>query len=134
MCAVQVKTAAKGDARNTGMPRTPAPDSISQIKNPTGVGYGQNNAGLLNPSSVEPGRRVLSPLAQNLEQSGTDETLQTILSRPRGALNKGADDQTRVIDDKGYPAAHGMKPRASDGTIPDKIGATSAPPVRTPTK
>jgi hypothetical protein len=120
--AVQAK--AKGNSPATGMMKTPAPDEVTEVRNPKngGSGYGMNN--YRGASSVDPGQRVLSPLAQNLESSVDDDgVLQTIISRPRGALNEGVDDQTRKISpDQAVPTAFGMKPRASGGTIPAKIG------------
>jgi hypothetical protein len=133
--AVQAK--AKGNGPATGMQKSPPPDQITNVRSPTGQGYGMN--GPQNPSSVEPGKRVLSPLAANLESSVDDDgVLAKVLSRPRGALDEGTDDQTRKIDDKGYPAAHGQVSRQANsgspgGTIPATIGATSAPTVRKPT-
>jgi hypothetical protein len=132
--AVQAK--AKGNGPATGMQKTPPPDVVTNIRSPGQAGYGQNGP---QPSSIDSGKRVLSPLAANLESSVDDDgVLKKILSRPRGALDAGSDDQTRVIDDKGYPAAHGQVSRQANsgspgGTIPATIGATSAPTVRKPT-
>jgi hypothetical protein len=138
--AVQAK--AKGNGPNTGMPKSVAPDEISSVRSPTGQSYGMNGPHG-NASSVAPGKRVISPLAANLESSVDDDgVLQTVINR--GARMDDKNFQTRVIDDKGYPAAHGMRSRTSDygspgGTIPVKTGAASetvpgyGKPVRKPT-
>src|SRR6202030_2172114 len=68
--AVQAK--AEGNGPATGMQKTPAPDAISTPRSGTGQGYGANGP-VGNASSVEPGKRVLSPLAQNLESSVDDD-------------------------------------------------------------
>jgi hypothetical protein len=115
--AYQVKTAAKGNAPATGMSKTPPPDEVTNIRSPinTGLGYGLN--GFPGASSVAPGKRVLSPLAANLESSVDDDGVKAkILSRQRGALDETGDDfQTRKIDDKGYALAHGMRSRSGKG-------------------
>jgi hypothetical protein len=132
--AVQAK-ASNGPA--TGMPKTPAPDSISSVRSPTGQGYAMNGPHD-NASSVAPGKRVLSPLAANLESSVDDDgALAHVIAK--GTAMPSPDWQTRAIDtDQKIPSAHGMKSRqVSDGspggTIPASIGATSAPVVRKPT-
>lgn len=133
--AVQAKV--RGNGPNTGMPKSSPPDQVTNIRAPGGQGYAED--GPANPSSVEPGKRVLSPLAANLESSVDDDgVLQTILSRPRGTLDQGEGDwQTRKIDDSGYAPAYGMKSRTSGdgspgGTIPAKIGASGKQAVPKP--
>ena len=129
--AISVKEAAKGNAPNTGAPgRTPAPDAISAPRSGSGQGYGANGpAG--NASSVAPGKRVLSTLAQNLEQSSDDgeSVLQTVIAK--GARMDDKNFQSRVISDQGLAPAHGMKSRTANGgspgdKVPSKIGASSA--------
>jgi hypothetical protein len=141
--AISVKEAAKGNTGNTAGPvKTPAPDAISAPRSGSGQGYGANGP-VGNASSVAPGKRVVSTLAQNLEQSSDDGegVLQTVIER--GARMDDTNFQTRVISDKGYPAAHGMRSRTSDygspgGTVPAKTDAASAAvpgygkPVRKP--
>jgi hypothetical protein len=130
--AISVKEAAKGNAPNTGAPgRTPAPDAISAPRSGSGQGYGANGpAG--NASSVAPGKRVLSTLAQNLEQSSDDgeSVLQKVIAK--GARMDDKNFQSRVISDQGLAPAHGMKSRTANGgspgdKVPSKIGASSAP-------
>jgi len=129
---------AKGSAAPTGMPRQPkpaAPDEVSSIRNPTLAGHGQNGD---TNGSVAPVGKVISPLAANMRASVDDPTMDTILSRPRGALNEGTDDQTRKISPNAdvHPS-YGMKLRAPDtgspgGTVPGKLGANEGQPVRKP--
>jgi hypothetical protein len=126
--AVQAKAPGNGPA--TGMPKTPAPDAISAPRSGNGQGYGSNGP-VGNASSVEPGKRVLSPLAQNLESSVDDDgVLQTVINR--GARMDDKNFQSRVISDQGLAPAHGMKSRTANGgspgdKVPSKIGASSAP-------
>jgi hypothetical protein len=139
--AVQAK--AKGDAKATGMPRNIPPDEISHVRAPSGAGYGEAG-GENNPSSIPPGKTVVSRLGANIGSlpGGTvddDGVLEKILSRPRGALDEGEGDwQTRKIDPTPQvPAAHGMKSRqvgdgSPGGAIPSKIGASSAPLPKRP--
>jgi hypothetical protein len=136
--AIKVQEAAKGNAPNTGAPgRTPAPDAISAPRSGSGQGYGANGP-VGNASSVAPGKRVVSTLAQNLEQSSDDgeSVLQTVIAK--GARMDDKNFQTRVIDpNQGCPPSYGMKLRTSGdgspgGTIPSKIGASSAPLPKKP--
>jgi hypothetical protein len=99
--------------------KTPAPDSVSHIRSPSGLGYGQND-GASNPSSVDPGKRVVSPLGANLESSVGDSDLHNLIS---GGITKrvsGPEEpdvpgsQTRTISNKGYPPAFGMKRQQKD--------------------
>ena len=60
--------------------KTPAPDVISKIRNPSNVG-GYEMSYYSGPVSVDPGQRVLSPLAQNLESSVEDDAIDIIRSR-----------------------------------------------------
>jgi hypothetical protein len=130
--AVQAKNA-RGPA--TGMAKTPAPDAVTSPRSGAGQGYGANGP-IGNASSVEPGKRVLSPLAQNLESSVDDDgVLQSVIKR--GARMDDTNFQTRVIDKTGYPAAHGQSSRQVDsgspgGSIPKTIGASSAPLPKDP--
>ncbi len=60
--------------------KTPAPDVISKIRNPSNVGgYGMSYYS--GPTSADPGQRVLSPLAQNLESSVDDDAIDIVRSR-----------------------------------------------------
>jgi hypothetical protein len=138
--------------------KTPAPDSVSAIRNPSGIGYGQNFAGNMNPSSIAPGKRVVSPLGANLESSVSDPVLDAV--RKGGFSNKvagfsgqvEADDeqerfrlsagQTRAVSAEQYPTNPGMKGSAErrqptkfpgiHGTIPGKLTPSDAMPERQP--
>jgi len=110
--------------------RTPAPDELTNIRNPQGgSGYGQNAP---QPSSVAPGKAVESALASNLRQSQVADTETDVLSMviAGGIAGRGdaipADDdyndaggQLRTVSDKMYPATFGMK-RQQDPSILDK--------------
>ena len=116
------------------MPKTPAPDEITHVRGPSAAGYGMNNDP--NSPSVAPGKRVLSPLAANLESSVDDDGVQAHVIA-HGTAMPSPDFQTRAVSDKGYPPAHGMRSRtASDGspgdTVPAKIGSVQGDPVRKP--
>jgi len=135
-----VKVKAKGDGPATGMPRNVPPDDISNVRAPNGSGYGEAG-GVNNPSSIAPGKTVVSRLGANIGSlpGGSvddDGVLQTILSRPRGALDEGEGDwQTRKYDPtQKVPNAHGMRSRTANGgspgdKVPNKIGASSFDPT-----
>jgi hypothetical protein len=139
MAKTRVKPAhdiAKGNAPNTGAPgptpaptRPSAPDVISAPRKGTAAGYGMNSdAG---PVAIAPGATRQSPLADNLRASVDDDGVLDRVQRD-GTARPAPDWQTRTVSDKGNPAAHGMASRQSNsgspgGTIPAKIGASSAP-------
>jgi hypothetical protein len=129
--AVQAK--AKGNGPATGMAKSPAPDEVTNIRAPGQSGYGQNGP---QPSSVAPGKRVLSPMAQNLESSVDDDGVAERV-RAVGARMDDTNFQTRAVPDTAYPAAHGMKSRqvgdgSPGGQVPSTIGASSAPLPKDP--
>jgi len=62
----------------TGMQRTPAPDSISHLRSPSGATYGEGG-GANNPSVIPPSKRVVSGLAANLESSVRDDVLPDVV-------------------------------------------------------
>ena len=70
---------AKGNAPATGMPRTPAPDEITNVRAPTAAGYGQNGP-TNNSPSVPPGKRVVSPLGLSMEGDIVDPVKSEIIS------------------------------------------------------
>jgi hypothetical protein len=132
--AVQAK--AKGNGPATGMQKTPAPDAISTPRSGTGQGYATNGP-VGNASSVEPGKRVLSPLAQNLESSVDDDgVLSRVIREGTARQDDSITSQLRKIADGNVPDHPHMKPAnsggAPSGTIPTKIGASSAQPIRKP--
>ncbi len=129
--------------------RTPAPDDVTEIRNPKGSGYGQNGP---QPSSVAPGKAVESPLGSNLRQSQIADTETDVLSQviAGGISGRGdaipADDdysdaggQLRAVSSKMYPPSHGMV-RQQDPSILDKAkpslpasdANSEAQPVRKP--
>jgi hypothetical protein len=131
---MSVQAKAKGNGPATGMPKTPAPDAISSPRSGSGQGYGTNGP-VGNSPSVEPGKRVVSALAQNLESSVDDDgVLQTVIGK--GARMDDTNFQTRKIAEGNVPDHPHMKPAnsggAPSGTIPSKIGASSAQPIRKP--
>lgn len=142
---------AAGNAPATGMPKNVAPDVISEPR-ASKSGYGQNS--FAHASSLTPNDDAnigRSPLGANMKQAAGDEVLDTIIQHGSAAMRAAETgdsvedvrgmpaSQLRDVSNKGYPPAHGMASRqAADGspggTIPSKIGATSAPPVRDPSQ
>ena len=105
--AVQAK--AKGNGPATGMQKTPAPDAISAPRSGSGQGHGSNGPVGNNPS-VEPGKRVLSPLAQNLESSVDDDgCLNRIIREGTARQDDSITSQLRTIADGNVPDAFGME-------------------------
>lgn len=112
--------------------RTPAPDEVSQVRSPSGAGYGQNND--LSGSSVPVGRRVVSPLGLNIEQSVNDPALQEVIAH--GAA--GRDDQVpaqksegwqqRSVDAAPYPITRGMKAATPGPKIPGALVSNEGTP------
>jgi len=124
---MSVQAKAPGNAPATGMPKTPAPDAISSPRSGGGQGYGTGGP-VGNSPSVPPGKRVLSPLAQNLESSVDDDgVLAAVIAR--GAKMADSNFETRSESDASYPPAHGMRNRSdeSKGTIPGSIGGSNGP-------
>jgi hypothetical protein len=138
--AIQVKTSAKGNAPNTGAPGpTPAPDEVSQVRSPTRAGYGMN--GYAGPSSLNPSKAQMSPLAANLKASIDDDgALDRVIRDGTARVDSEITSQLRDIADKNVPDAHSMTSARSrqptypgpKESVPLKIGATNAPPVRKP--
>jgi len=129
-----VTTEAASNGPPTGMQKTPAPDQISRPRGSAAAGYGQSG-GENNPSSIPPGKRVVSPLGANLESSIDDDGVQAAV------IGKGtARNDDRVLDQlrdivKGGVATHPhMSGPSKGGTVPATIGTTSAPVVRKPTQ
>jgi hypothetical protein len=88
--------------------RTPAPDEISHVRNPSAAGSGQNNDP--NASSVAPGKRVVSPLGQNLETSVDDGgALARVIREGTARVDDSISGQLRKIADSAVPDAYGME-------------------------
>lgn len=151
--AIIVEQAAKGNAPSTGMQKTPAPtkparpaapDVISQARK-GGDAYGQNS-GTANPSRLNPGEVLKSPMALNIEASSNDQSGESLLGRiARLGVAKSGDavdtmsPQTRSGSDTAFPSAFGHAKRGADsgspgGVIPTKINSpgTMAQLIRKP--
>lgn len=152
-----VKTSAPGNAPSIKQ-KTPAPDQVSNIRAPGGQGYGENS-GTANPSSVAPGKRVVSQLGANLESSVDDAARDEIIAKGtardlnvgdstgRTLAQQGGDGLLRDLSQSGMghgtksrpsPVHSSMAPRSVDegspgAPVPSAIdkGATSEP-VRKP--
>jgi hypothetical protein len=130
--------------------RTPAPDELTQIRNPQGgTGYGQNAP---QPSSVAPGKAVESAMASNLRESQVADTSEDVLSEviAKGVAGRGdtipadgdyddAGGQLRRVSSQMYPPSHGMvrqqNPDAVFGkgsSLPSNEADDEAEPVRQP--
>jgi hypothetical protein len=116
--------------------RTPAPDEISQVRNPGKVSYGMNFD--TTPSSVPPGKAVRSTLGQNLMESSDDG--QGVLQKIIEGGVAGRDDripadgnvQQRTVSADPYPTTRGMKGASSGPKIPGALVGGEAQPVRKP--
>jgi hypothetical protein len=110
---------AKGNAPNTGSPGpTPAPkarvvpqapDQITFVRKPSPAGYGQNGP---QPSSINPGQQMLSPMAANLKASSDDGegVLDTVIARGTARQDESVTGQLRKIADSAdVPPSYGMK-------------------------
>ncbi len=134
----KVKGAAPGDAPNTGAPGfTPpptkpvAPDVITHPRAPVMAGFGMSG-GAENPSSINPGSKLESPLASNLRASVDDDGLLDRIQRMGVGKGVIADvdlqsPQTRDVSKEPYPSAHGMQRRGIDsgspgGVVPAQTG------------
>jgi hypothetical protein len=151
-----IKVSAPGNAPSIKQ-KTPAPDQVTNIRAPGGQGYGENGAA--NPSSVAPGKRVVSQLGANLESSVDDPARDEIIAKGTARdLNVG-DSTGRTLAQQGGDAllrdlaasgtGHGTKGRPSPvhssmasravdegspgGAVPSGIDkSATAEPVRKP--
>jgi hypothetical protein len=136
-----VKKAAPGDAKNTGAPGpTPAPVKFA---NPSlnerqfTPGYGTNH--FTGASSVTPGGKVTSPLADDLKSKAAEgdagDLLQAIVeggtARGKASRVELQAPQTRDIDNTSLPITPGMRSRNGEG---DKVPATCGAPAFDPTQ
>ncbi len=104
--------------------KTPAPDQISDVRHPTGHGYGMNGP---QPSSVAPGQAVQSTLATNLRSSVDDSVLDEIIGRGT-ASGKVDNTQVRSVGTANVPAARGMHdPNSGNAQVPSRLGQNEAP-------
>jgi hypothetical protein len=119
--------------------RTPAPDEISHVRGPSPAGYGQNNDP--NPSSIESGRRVVSPLGQNLESSMDDGgALARVIAQGTARQDSSITSQLRDIAPGNVPDAFGMASARSRqatypgprGVVPATTAKSNAQPIRKP--
>jgi hypothetical protein len=139
--AYQTKTTAKGNGPNTGAPgptpaptrpaRPNAPDLVSSIRDTQGGNaYGQNSP-QGNPSSVAPGKQLLSPLAANLKSSVDDDAIDRVISEGTARQDDFITGQLRQIGDKNVPDHPAMKsPNRAGGTydfdsLPAKLGTSA---------
>jgi hypothetical protein len=116
----------------TGMQKTPAPDSISHLRSPSGATYGEGG-GVNNPSVVEPGKRVMSGLAANMADSVADDVLPDVV-RYGTAKNARVTSQLRKIASGNVPTHPGTSGASKGGTVPATIGASRAPVIKNPTR
>src|ERR1700688_2366549 len=122
---------AEGNSPPTGMSKTPAPtrpaapDVVSKMRQPSAQGAGMN--GPLNPSSIDPGKQLLSPLAANLKASVDDDgVLDNVIAK---GTHMDLGWQTRSIGDKNVPVHPGTKSAAPSGKVPTKLGEAASAPV-----
>lgn len=115
--------------------KTPPPNQIATPRHPTAAGSGMNNDP--NPSSIEPGRRVVSPLGQNLETSVSEGgALDAVISKGTARVDNAISDQLRTITGA-PPPAHGMVRQQADypgiaKAIPATTASSDAQPARKP--
>lgn len=141
--ATQVKTNASGNASNTGAPGpTPAsakkvvpqaPDQVTFVRRPSPSGYGMNGP---QPSSINPGQQMISPLAANLKATVDDDgALDTVIARGTAKSATFLDDsQLRQIAAKNVPVRSDVfkNPNKADEKVPSVLGASNGQPVRQP--
>jgi hypothetical protein len=115
--------------------RTPPPNQIAMPRHPTAAGSGMNNDP--NASSIEPGKRVISPLGSNLETSVDDKgALDAVISKGTARVDNAISDQLRSINAAGNVAlAHGMVRQQADypgiaKAIPVTTKSSNAQPAR----
>jgi hypothetical protein len=117
--AYQVKTNAKGNAKNTTPGFTPAPtktappinDVVSQARR-GGDGYSQNS-GVNNPSVIPAGTQKISGLAANIRGTVNDPALDAVIAgKPIG--NTGPTGQEREISRTPFKTAFGHRNRSGE--------------------
>jgi hypothetical protein len=125
--AVQSKNPGKNPT--AGAIRTPAPsapDAISAPRHPTPAGYGQNGP---QPSSVAPGKSVLSPLGANMKATVDDDgALDTVMARGTARSQTLVDDkQLREIAAGNVPIHAGTRGAAVGSKVPARLGQNESP-------
>ena len=124
--AVQAKNPSTNPT--AGAVKTPAPDVVSTPRNPSGSGaYGQNQFN--QPSSVNPGKRVVSPLAANLESTADDDgALAQVIASGAESRDEVLNKQTRAIGAKNVGTTRGMHdPNKADEKVPGGPGHEGDP-------
>jgi hypothetical protein len=121
--------------------RTPAPDEITNIRNPGMFSAGTNGP---QPSALPPGQASESILATNMRESlDTDDLTQVV---KQGTAGRGDeipsempdDFQRRRVSAEMYPAVHGAKRQQMDlndigrAALPEKQTDNEKPSVRKP--
>jgi hypothetical protein len=137
----KVTQPAKGNAPATGNPGpTPAPvryANPSMAERDFTPGYGTNHAP--GSSSLTPGQKMTSPLADDLKRKAADsdggDLLQAIVeggtARGNAARVELQSPQTRSVDSNSLPVSFGMRSRNGDT---DKVPATCGAPVSAPVR
>lgn len=127
----QVTKPAPGDARNNGAPGfTPPP---TKFANPLMAerdfvpSYGSNHSTM--PSSLTPGQRTSSPLADDLKRKAAEsdggDLLQTIIERGTARDSANAEllsPQTRTLSPGNVPNHPSMKGASAGAKVPNKCG------------
>ncbi len=95
-------------------------------------GYGSNGAS--DPSSIAPGTKVTSVMADNLKASGDKGGLDVIASKGMGLRDQTLNTfQTRTVSDMPFPPAFGHRNvNASPPTIPGAVEKNEGAPARQP--
>lgn len=132
--AIKVSTAARGDAKATGMPKTPKGRTFTTgpalQERSSGGAYGDNH--YTGASSTTMDKVPVSPMAAALKVAD-DGVLSALVAKgvKGGTGDLAGSPQCRTVDEKGYPAAFGQRFRQASsgspgGTIPAKIGVKQA--------
>ena len=91
-------------------------------------GDGKDNPGKMGnatPSSLNPSEKAGPATIDPTGPAGQDPIIRNLRMGAARAIDANDDWQTRKLDSTGSaPYAHGMKPRTSDGTVPQKLGGS----------
>ena len=123
-------TKARGNAKATGTPKTPAPTNFEREAS---TGYGNN---------IYPGRAVLDPGQQHVNDllAPSDEVRNQVIAKglnTKGDVSNPVNFQIRKLTDANVPIHSAMSKRGpADGspgaTVPAKNGVVQEEPVRQP--
>lgn len=128
--AIKVSTAARGNAKATGMMKTPkarvftaGPDIVSQERGPGGGAYGENH--YTGASSATMDKIPQSPMAAAL-RVGDDGVLNSLIAK--GSAKSDAGDlrgspQTRDVSNEPYAVSGGMVRQQNPDRVYDKANA-----------